>query len=101
MVWSIDITNDGWNDIYEALSDLTEHQLIEAITDDYLEKNIYKGFKQQFINRYFKLAYELYKFASFESLVDKAYNLVEENDSMDNGGFKFWIDKEGYHRYEF
>jgi hypothetical protein len=31
-------------------------------------------------------------------LVDRAFELIEENCTCDNGGFAYWIDREGYHK---
>ena len=31
-------------------------------------------------------------------LVDRAYELVEQTDTSDNGGWAYWIDREGYHK---
>ena len=31
-------------------------------------------------------------------LVDRAFELVEQTDTSDNGGWAYWIDREGYHK---
>lgn len=31
-------------------------------------------------------------------LADRAYELIEQNNTCDNGGFGYWIDREGFHK---
>ena len=33
-------------------------------------------------------------------LVDRAYELIEQNGTCDNGGWAYWIDREGFHTVE-
>jgi hypothetical protein len=33
-----------------------------------------------------------------EVLADRAYEMIEQNNTCDNGGFGYWIDREGYHK---
>jgi hypothetical protein len=98
MAWSISITAEGWSEIYEACHDLDKRQLINAITDDYFEALEKQGFDYNECNkRTLKLRYKLETYAAQECLADKAYELIEKNDTCDNGGYRYWIDREGYH----
>jgi hypothetical protein len=97
MAWSISISSEGWNDIYEACHKMDRNELIDAIADDYFEKNYLKGFIHQFNNRFFDYVYTLERYASQEALADLAFDLIQENDTCDNGGFEYWIDQDGYH----
>jgi hypothetical protein len=31
-------------------------------------------------------------------LADRAFELIEQNGTCDNGGFAYWIDREGFHK---
>ncbi len=33
-----------------------------------------------------------------EVLADRAFELIQQNNTCDNGGFAYWIDREGYHK---
>ena len=33
-------------------------------------------------------------------LVDRAFELVERTDTSDDGGWSYWIDREGYHKVQ-
>lgn len=98
MAWEISITSEGWGELYEACHELSKESLITAITDDYFEALEQKGF--EYIDckkRALKLKYKLETYASQECLADQAYQLIEQNNTCDNGGYRYWIDREGYH----
>lgn len=31
-------------------------------------------------------------------LAERAFELIEQNNTCDNGGFVYWIDREGFHK---
>jgi hypothetical protein len=86
MSWSISITQEGWQNIYDNLGLQSKRYLAEAIREDHHAKT---GKKRYPINL-LKLPHDV--------LVDKAYELIEENDTCDNGGWNAWIDKEGWYK---
>jgi len=98
MAWEISITAEGWSEVYEACHELDKKKLLDAITDDYFEALEKQGFDYTDCKkRALKLRYKLETYASQEGLADTAYELIEKNNTCDNGGYRYWIDREGYH----
>ncbi len=99
-MWEISITAEGWQEISDQLHDpgqWTVKQLSEALSDDDMsraeEENIpdplaYAQLRKRTI--YLKLPHD--------TLADQALTRVEENNTCDNGGYAYWIDREGYHK---
>ena len=102
MAWEISITQDGWQEIHDELSNQRKWpkaMLIHAIADDLFEAlehstdlDLAKLIKQ--IETRKKELRKLYR----NNLVDIAFELIEKNNTCDNGGFAYWIDREGYHK---
>jgi len=97
MAWEICISQDGWDDILKELHDFKYFELIDAISDNYFEK----------LEEYSSTKNILQKVGSFidylstlekEILINIAYSLVITNNTCDNGGYSYWIDKQGYHK---
>jgi len=97
MAWEISITQEGWGELYDACHLMERDELIDALADDYWEKHAHKGFANDFNRRFFEYAYIMVKFAPQDALADAAFDLIAENNTCDNGGFTYWIDREGYH----
>lgn len=99
MAWDISITAEGWNDIYNACHELDKDRLINAIADNYFEKLEEQGFAYNESNkRALKLRYKLDQYCAQDTLADTAYSLIKSNNTCDNGGYAYWIDKKGYHK---
>ncbi|BAV04428.1 hypothetical protein SAMN05421788_110162 [Filimonas lacunae] len=86
MAWSISITPEGWSMIREACHQQTRTFLIQAIQEASSQLRI-KGRS--------KINWHL---ASTETLADKAFSLIEQTNTCDNGGFYYWIDLKGYYK---
>lgn len=105
MAWEISISNEGWQEIRKELELWPRQRLINAISDDEYERverivndngldDIPANIPAIASNSLrFRLAYD-----SDDALVDQAINLIEENNTCDNGGYAYWIDREGAHK---
>lgn len=97
MAWSISISSDGWTEIREKLEGWTREELLTAITDDKFELVLEKA-GQHHAER--AAAAERNRLADLphDVLADRAYELIEQNNLCDNGGWAYWIDREGFHK---
>lgn len=97
MAWEISISAEGWQDIRSKLDGWSRNQLIDAIADD----------KFQLV--YAKAGLEHAELAAnaerkrlanlpIDVLADCAFELIETNNTCDNGGWYYWVDREGYHK---
>jgi hypothetical protein len=105
MVWSISISNEGYQQIREALKVLDFESLCKAIGDTNFE--IFHGYHNIKGNpnhkgywNYRKLMNDRIFKRDREILEDLAFDFICRFDSCDNGGFYYWIDPEGYHRVD-
>jgi hypothetical protein len=97
MAWSISISATGWSEIREQLETWDHESLITAITDDKFEmvndkagEHHAKRAAEAERNRLTNLPHDV--------LVDRAFELIEQNDTCENGGWAYWIDREGFHK---
>ena len=97
MAWSISITAEGWAGIRDALDEWSREQLIEAITDDKFEA-VYAKADQHHAQRAADAEGKRIGDLPHDILADRAFELIESNGTCDNGGFAYWIDREGYHK---
>ena len=97
MAWSISITADGWSEIRDQLETWERHALIAAITDDKFEMVNDKA-NEHHAGRAATAERNRLESIPHDILVDRAYELIEANDTCDNGGWAYWIDREGYHK---
>lgn len=97
MAWEISISADGWTEIREKLEGWTREELLTAITDDKFELVLEKA-DQHHAER--AAAAERNRLAELphDVLADRAYEMIEQNNLCDNGGWAYWIDREGYHK---
>lgn len=97
MAWSISISSEGWTEIREKLDSWSHEELLTAITDDKFELVLEKA-DQHHAER--AAAAERNRLAELphDVLADRAYELIEQNNLCDNGGWAYWIDREGYHK---
>jgi hypothetical protein len=99
MAWEISISAEGWSEIREKLEDWSCEALIAAITDDKFEA-VYGKADQQHAERAANAERKRLERLPHDVLVDRALELIEQNGTCDNGGWAYWIDREGYHRVE-
>ena len=106
MAWNISISADGWAGLRAALEAKPREWLIKALTDDRFEQVEQASGSAEHASR---AADALRKrleetgddgvpYASIEALANDAYEALERNDTCDNGGFLYWVDREGYHK---
>ena len=97
MGWSISITAEGWTEIREKLDSWSREALIAAITDDKFEMVLEKA-GQQHAERAAEAERTRLADLLHDVLADRAYELIEQNNTCDNGGWAYWIDREGFHK---
>ncbi len=97
MAWSISISPEGWSEIREALETWTAEALVNAIADDKFEA-VYTKADLNHATRAADAERKRLESVPHDVLVDVAYELISENDTSDNGGFAYWVDREGYHK---
>lgn len=97
MAWSISIIAEGWQEIREKLDDWSSENLIDAIADDKFEL-VYDKAGMEHAERAANAERERLKNLPHDLLADRAFELVEQHNTCDNGGFAYWIDREGYHK---
>jgi hypothetical protein len=97
MAWEISITADGWQEIRDKLDDWDRASLIAAITEDTFERVEHKA-DQHHAKRAADAERKRLEDLPHDVLADRAYELIEANNTCDNGGFGYWIDREGYHK---
>ncbi len=97
MAWAISITAEGWQEIRYELERWGRRRLIAAITDDKFERVLEKG-GQTHAERAATAERKRLKTVPHDVLVDRAFELVEQNDTCENGGYGYWIDREGFHK---
>ena len=99
MAWEISISAEGWAEIREQLEQSTRDELIAAIADDKFEA-VYASADSHQAERAAKAERERLSDLPHDVLVDLAFKLIEQNNTCDNGGFAYWIDRAGYHKVE-
>ena len=97
MAWSISITAEGWQDIRDDLETWSRRRLVNAIADDKFEMVMDKG-GEEHAERAAVAERKRLKNLPQDVLADRAFELVEQNDTCDNGGYGYWIDREGFHK---
>jgi hypothetical protein len=96
MAWEISISPEGWQEIREQLEQWDKDDLIEAICDDRFEAVFEKG-GHEHAQRAFDAERKRLENLPHDVLVDRAFELVESNGTCENGGYGYWIDREGFH----
>ena len=97
MTWAVSIAAEGWQQIRDELAKWSKKRLIAAITDDKFEAVFDKAGHQHAEHAAAAERRRLRR-VPHSVLVDRAYELVEQTDTSDNGGWAYWIDREGYHK---
>lgn len=97
MAWEISISAEGWSEIREQLEQSSRDALIAAIADDKCEA-VYASADSHHAERAAKAERERLQYLPHDVLVDCAFELIEQTNTSDNGGFAYWIDRCGYHK---
>ena len=97
MAWEISISAEGWQDIRNKLDDWSHEALIDAIADDTFEA-VYDKAGLEHANRAADAERKRLADLPQDVLADRAFEMIEANGTCDNGGFAYWIDREGYHK---
>lgn len=97
MAWSISISQNGWSEIRDQLDTWDRKSLIAAITDDKFEMVNGKA-GEHHAKRAADAERKRLGSLPHDLLVDRAFELIEQNDTCDNGGWAYWIDREGFHK---
>ena len=104
MAWSISISAEGWQEIRDKLDGWSRDALIDAIVDDKFEmvddkfEMVYDKAGQEHADRAANAERERLAELPQDILADRAFELIETNNTCDNGGWAYWIDREGYHK---
>jgi len=96
MAWEISITAEGWQEIRDELERWEDEDLIAAICDDKFEA-VYEKAGQDRAQLAFDAEKQRLENLPHDLLVDRAFELVEQTNTCENGGFGYWIDREGFH----
>lgn len=99
MAWEISISTEGWTEIRAALEEWSRESLIEAIADDTFEA-VYAKSDDQHASRASAAERMRLEQLPHDLLVDRAFELIEQNGTCENGGWAYWVDREGHHRVE-
>ena len=97
MVWEISISPEGWAEIRTELEAWGREDLIAAISDDKFEA-VYTKAGEEHASRAVAAEKERLEKLPHDILVDRAFELIEQNNTCDNGGWAYWIDGEGFHK---
>jgi hypothetical protein len=96
MAWEISITAEGWHEIRQELEKWEKQDLINAICDDKFDA-VYEKAAQEHAQRTFDAEQKRLENLPHDVLVDRAFELVEQTNTCENGGVGYWIDREGFH----
>lgn len=97
MAWEISISAEGWAAIRQKLDLWSREALIDAIVDDTFEM-VYERAGQHHADRAATAERKRLEQLPHDILADRAFELIERNNTCDNGGWAYWIDREGYHK---
>ncbi len=97
MAWEISISAEGWSEIREKLDDWEREDLIAAITDDKFEA-VYEKAGMEHAKLAAEAERKRIENQPHDVLAGRAFELIEQNGTCDNGGFGYWIDREGFHK---
>lgn len=97
MAWTISVSSEGWQQIRTELDSWSRDSLITAISDDAFER-VEDLADQHHAQRAASAERKRLAELPHDVLVDRAFELVEQNDTCDYGGWAYWIDREGFHK---
>lgn len=97
MAWCISISTEGWTEIRDQLEMRDRDQRIAAIADDTFERVIERA-NEHHATRAADAERKRLEQLPHDLLVDRAFDLIEQNNTCDAGGWAYWIDREGFHK---
>jgi hypothetical protein len=97
MAWEISISSEGWAEIRDKLEGWSRNQLIDAIADDKFEL-VYANAALEHAELAANAERKRLANLPIDVLADRAFELIETNNTCDNGGWNYWVDREGYHK---
>lgn len=97
MAWEISISAEGWSEIREKLARWSRKALIAALIDDKFEA-VYEKAGMDQVERAADAERRRIEYLPHDVLAERAFEIIEQNGTCDNGGFGYWIDGEGYHK---
>lgn len=97
MAWEISISPEGWAEIRAELETWGREELIAAISDDKFEA-VHAKAGEEHASRAARAERARLEKLPHDILVDRAFELIEANNTCDNGGWAYWIDREGFHK---
>ena len=97
MAWAISITVEGWQQIRDELAKWSKKRLINAIVDDKFEAVLERA-GHHHAEQAVAAERRRLRRVPHDVLVDRAFELVEETDTCDNGGWAYWVDRKGHHK---
>lgn len=86
MAWSISISQEGWEAVYDACHQQTKGFLFKAVNK----------FRKD--NRQKTILLKHYPQISQQKLAEEAFEAIRKTNTCDNGGYHYWIDKEGFYK---
>jgi len=86
MAWSISISAEGWQDIYEACYACEKQFLWDALNESLNQngKPVLHG--------------SLFDKLGQDTLAEEVYQTIILTNTCDNGSFSYWIDPKGYYK---
>ena len=97
MAWAISIAVEGWQQIRDELAKWSKRRLIDAIVDDKYEAVLERA-GHHHAEQAAAAERRRLRRVPHDVLVDRAIELVEQTDTCDNGGWAYWVDREGHHK---
>lgn len=97
MAWEISITAKGWSEIYEKCHATDKETLCKALGDYHYE--VFHGYFGHPSDIHHKGYWNWKKWMRLtqDVLADEVFRCIEEVNTCDAGGYRYWIDPEGYH----
>ena len=88
MAWSISLSPEGWLLVSKACLTKSKQWLFAAVNEARRQTTQKPHTKKR------------YRLISQDELAEEAYQFIRQTNTCDNGGFKYWIDEEGYYKIE-
>ena len=97
MAWEISIKQEGWQELHKQCHLQDKETLAKGLADYNYET--FHGTFNKTPNPHHKGYWNWKKLVTLphDILADAVYKCIETVNTCDNGGFKYWIDWEGYH----
>lgn len=96
MAWEICITAEGGQEIYHELENWDKGELVVALAADDAEQFEYTDLAD--LEAYENSRLEHYGKLYHDTLIDIAFERIEQHNTCDNGGNGYYIDRDGYHK---